>query len=352
MKKVIFCLSLILCVCLMSACNTAGFFKPKTYQHLNSEQIDTSNITSLENLVSTCKPAVVGISSINGRQQSIGTGVCVKNGAYVLTNYHVVEDGNIIRLYLSSGETADAVVVWTDPSSDLAMLQSSINLPYLPVAQSGSYNSGDEVIAIGTPLDLAFKHSATRGIISATNRTIAVDNDFGESTLYNLIQHDASINPGNSGGPLINMNGEVIGINTVKVQDAEGMGFAIPVETFENVIQKVSTNGGYDTAYMGVFGFDNQLKNVGNISDGFYVQAVAKDSPAEKVGLKKGDIIKSIDGKKINIARELKSALYAHDVGEAAIIEVEDNGEQKTIVVHLEKHPYSITTHKKLAMPK
>lgn len=313
--------------------------------NFDSVQIDVSQISSYENLISTCKPAVVGIASFSGRYQSIGTGVCIKKGAYILTNNHVVENGSGIKLYLSDGSTTSASVVWTDPSSDLAMLKANKDIPYLPVAASGSYQSGDEVVAIGTPLDLAFKHSATKGIISAVNRTVSVDNDYGESTLYNLIQHDASINPGNSGGPLINMRGEVVGINTVKVTEAEGMGFAIPVDTFRPVIEKVSANGGYDTAYMGVFGYDNQLKHVGEKANGFYVQSIAKNSVAESSGIKSGDVIISIDAKAIELARDLKAALYEHEAGDIVEVVVKREGKVLALNVKLEKHPYSFTAN-------
>lgn len=316
------------------------------YPNFNSEQIDTNNIKSYKDLVATCKPAVVGIAAINGRYQSIGTGVCIKNGAYILTNNHVVEDGNVINLYLSDGKTANASIVWRDTSSDLAMLKSSVNIPYLPVAANGSYQSGDEVVAIGTPLDLAFKHSATKGIISATNRTISVDNDYGETALYNLIQHDASINPGNSGGPLINMNGEVIGINTVKVTDAEGMGFAIPVDTFKPVIERVAQTGSFETSYIGVFGYDNQLKNIGKLADGFYIESVAKNSPAERAGLKKGDIITKIDEQEIKFARELKSELYYHNIGDVVRLTIKNGDDTRIEEIKLEKHPYSFTLPK------
>ena len=316
----------------------------------NNMQIDVKNITSYQDLIATCKPAVVGISATNGRYQSIGSGVCVDNTNHILTNYHVVEDGNVIGLYLSDGSTANATLVWTDASSDLAILKASKQIPYLPLASNNSYKSGDEVVAIGTPLDLAFKHSATKGIISAVNRTISVDNDFGESTLYNLIQHDASINPGNSGGPLINMSGEVVGINTVKVTDAEGMGFAIPVDTFKPVIQKVNANGSYTTTYIGVFGYDYQLKKIGKLEHGFYVQSVAKNSPAEKAGINSGDIITKIDDVDIDLARELKTKLYTHNVGDVVKISVKSKDDmlEKTYEIKLEKHPCSYTMPKKI----
>lgn len=362
MKKyfVIICF-IFICVFILSGCfENLNFMTnsnnknavDRSEKNFESTQIDTSQIKSYQDLVSTCKPAVVGIAALSGRFQSIGTGVCIKKGAYILTNNHVIEDGNVINLYLSDGRTANASLVWKDASSDLAMLKSSVDIPYLPVAKSGSYQSGDEVVAIGTPLDLAFKHSATKGIISAINRTISVDNDFGETALYNLIQHDASINPGNSGGPLINMNGEVIGINTVKVTDAEGMGFAIPVDTFNPVIEKVSQIGSFDTSYLGVFGYDNQLKNIGKIDSGYYIESVAKNSPAEKAGLKKGDIIIKVDDVKIDLARDLKTELYNHNVADTISLTIKSGQGEKIIQVKLEKHPYAYSKPKTLTIEK
>ena len=312
----------------------------------NSIEIDTTDIKSYQDLVSRCKPAVVGIAALNGRYQSIGTGVCIKKGAYILTNNHVIENGNVINLYLSDGRTANASLVWKDPSSDLAMLKASVDIPYLPVAENGSYQSGDEVVAIGTPLDLAFKHSVTKGIISAINRTVSVDNDYGETALYNLIQHDASINPGNSGGPLINMNGQVIGINTVKVTDAEGMGFAIPVDTFKPVLDKISQTGSFETAYLGIFGYDNQLRNIGKIESGYYIESIAKNSPAEKAGLKRGDIIIKIDNKDISIAKDLKTQLYNYSVNDTVNLTIKNGFDTRVVEVKLDKHPYSYTKPK------
>lgn len=348
MKKMwyLFVISILSISAVLSGCSLNFFGASQAEQNFDSQQIDVSRIESYDDLVATCKPAVVGIVAQNGKYQSIGTGVSVKKGAYVLTNNHVIENGNVINLYMSDGTTSGATLVWTDASSDLAMLKSQKDIPYLPMAQADSYRSGDEVIAIGTPIDLAFKHSVTKGIISATNRTIAVDGDDGTSTLYNLIQHDASINPGNSGGPLINMKGQVIGINTVKVTDAEGMGFAIPVDTFAPAIEKVSANGSFDTAYMGVFGYDNQLKNIGRISNGFYVQDVAKDSPAQFAGIKNGDIITKIDGTEISLAKDLKVALYNHNVGDKVLVEYIDGDTQKQVEVVLKKHPYAYSAPK------
>ena len=349
LKKMCFFIVIILCfVFILSGCNlNIGFPKLMSTENFESTQIDTSKITSYQTLVSTCKPAVVGIVSTYGRLQSIGSGVCVKNGSYVLTNNHVVENGGRINLYLSDGSSTSASVVWADSSSDLAMLKSAKSIPYLPLANKGSYQSGDEVIAIGTPIDIAFKHSVTKGIISATNRTLAVDNDSGTSTLYNLIQHDASINPGNSGGPLINTSGEVIGINTLKVTDAEGLGFAIPVDTFLPVIEKINANGSFETAYMGVFGYDYQLMQIGKKVDGFYVADVAKNSPAFSIDLKKGDIITKVNDKKITYAKDLKTALYEFDVGDVVSVEYISNGTRKVEQIKLESNPYAYSKNAK-----
>lgn len=308
-------------------------------QDLTPKLIDASTEDNVEDLVTTVKPAVVGIFAQSNYVQSIGTGVAIKEGGYVLTNNHVIEDANYIRLYLSNGSTTNASIVWKDSSADLAILKADIDLPYLPFAQEGSYGSGDAVIAIGTPLALAFKHTTTKGIISALNRTIQVDTDNGTSTLNNLIQHDASINPGNSGGPLINMNGEVLGINTVKVEDAEGLGFAIPVDVIEPVVTNISANGYYNTSYLGVFGYDAQLKNIGKVKSGFYVHQVAKNSPAENIGIKKGDIILSVDGKDVDGTLNLKKQLYKKFAGNKINLVVERNNEKIDLNATLTEHP-------------
>lgn len=305
----------------------------------SSTPIDASQIKTQEELLLTVSPAVVGISSISGRVQSIGTGVCVHENSYILTNNHVIENSGQITLYLFDGSTCSASLLWKDSASDLAILQSSKTIPYLQMAQAGSYSTGEEVIAIGTPLALVFKHSATKGIISATNRTVSVDNDNGESTLDNLIQHDASINPGNSGGPLINMKGQVIGINTVKVADAEGMGFAIPVDTIHPLVQNISANGYYETAYIGVFGYDANLKLYAKNREGYYVQSVASNSPAQRLELKKGDIITKVNGKKIDGSISLRTILYGYNAGESVEVEIDRDGEIFTKTITLDRHP-------------
>lgn len=340
MKKYLVCL-LIFISCFMAGCfNTTGNISSQSYSNLPaSTPIDASTSKSQEELLQNVSPAVVGISCISGNYQSIGTGVCVHEKSYILTNNHVVENSGRITLYLFDGSTCSASLLWRDTACDLAILQASKTIPYLEMAQTGAYSTGEEVIAIGTPLALAFKHSATKGIISATNRTVAVDNDYGESTLDNLIQHDASINPGNSGGPLINLKGQVLGINTVKVADAEGMGFAIPVDTIHPLVKNISANGFYETSYMGVFGYDANLKLYGKNRDGYYVQQVAQSSPAQNLGLQKGDIITKVNGQKVSGSISLKSVLYSFNAGDTVELELDRNGEILTKTLTLDRHP-------------
>ena len=346
-----FFLMFILCLTVInfSGCNFNNSSSVKNSPNLNiksSTYIDASTSTTQEELLKTVSPAVVGISAITGREQSIGTGVCVDEKSYILTNNHVVENGNIITLYLFDGSTCRANIVWRDSSYDLAILQASKPIPYLKMAESSSYSAGEEVIAIGTPLALAFKHSATKGIISATNRTIQVNNTNGESTLDNLIQHDASINPGNSGGPLINMKGEVLGINTVKVVDAEGMGFAIPVDTIHPLVQKISTNGFYDTAYMGVFGYDANLTQIFGGRKGYYVQSIATNSPAKTVGLQKGDTILKVNNVSVDDAMSLRKIIYSLYSGTKVLVEYERDGQVHSTYVTLDKHPCAYKSQK------
>lgn len=300
--------------------------------------IDSSNYSDSVDIAKNVSPAVVGIYSESKGVGSIGTGVAINNGGYVLTNSHVVTNNNVL-LYLASGDTANAKLVYRDSGLDLAIVQSEINLPYLNTATSGDYNVGEEVLAIGTPLALQFKHTVTKGIISAKNRTIRVDGTDG-LTLQNLIQHDASINPGNSGGPLINLKGQVIGINTVKVEDAEGLGFAIPTDTITPVVNKISATGEFKPAFLGLMGYDasifafnNQTQN----KSGVYVNDLKKEGSLYKAGLKNGDVITRINGKTVENMLDFRKELYSHDIGEEVFITYTQNNLEKIAKIKLEE---------------
>lgn len=302
-----------------------------TKEEMRPRLIESANYTNNIDVVKSVSPAVVGIYSENYNGASIGTGVAVEKGGYVLTNSHVVTTNNV-TLYLASGETTKASLVYRDSALDLAIVKSNVDLPYLSVASSGDYNVGEDVLAIGTPLALQFKHTVTKGIISAKNRTIKVEGKSG-ITLQNLIQHDASINPGNSGGPLINLRGQVIGINTLKVEDAEGLGFAIPTDTITPVFKKISTGGEFEPAFIGFVGYDASIFSNNYNNKGVYVYSVMKDSPLFKLGIDKGDIITHLNGKEVENMLSLRKELYSLNKGEEVIIRyIKDNLESETSI--------------------
>lgn len=298
--------------------------------------IDNFNYSSVVEVARSVSPAVVGIYSENAGAGSIGTGVAISRGGYVLTNSHVVTNNNVL-LYLASGDNASAKLVYRDSGLDLAIVKSEIDLPYLNTATSGDYSVGEEVLAIGTPLALQFKHTVTKGIISAKNRTIRVDGTNG-LTLQNLIQHDASINPGNSGGPLINLKGQVIGINTVKVEDAEGLGFAIPTDTIIPVVSKISATGEFKPAFLGLMGYDASIHAFNNRTqetNGVYVNDLMKDCCLYQAGLKNGDIITRINGKAIENMLQFRKELYSHEIGEEIFVTYIQNNLEKIAKIKL-----------------
>ena len=340
MKK-IFAFLLIICCAILSGCNISDLVIDKEIEKSSykTTKIVSQNYNDTSELLSAVSPAVVAILATTNSYQSIGSGVCVNEKGYILTNNHVVDGANSIKLYLYDGSTSYASLVWRDSSIDLAVIKANTSIPYLEMASAGEYKVGEEVVAIGTPISLSFKHSATKGMISAINRTIQVDNDNGESTLSNLIQHDASINPGNSGGPLINMQGKVLGINTVKVADAEGMGFAIPISIGSAIVSRLSADGSYDTTYLGVMGYSASLREIGCKDCGYKIVSVSKNSPAELCGLQKGDVITKIDGKSVDSGLELRIELYKKSSGDNVTISFTRDGENYIKTVKLASHP-------------
>jgi len=217
-------------------------------------------------------PTVVGILTtrvVQGRRtQSIGSGVIVDSTGYILTNNHVAgKDAEEIIVSLYDGREVDGTVVWTDPVLDLAVVKiNADNLPVAVLGDSKNLKVGEQAIAIGNPLGLTFQRTVTAGIISALNRTIEIEEGV---FMEDLIQTDASINPGNSGGPLINIRGEVIGINTIKVKTAEAMGFAVPINIVRPVVGRLRIDGKFTTPDMGLQAIDKELGRVyGFVADG------------------------------------------------------------------------------------
>ncbi len=270
-------------------------------------------------VVENVKTAIVGIKSTTGAGYSVGSGVAIKSGGYILTNQHVISNAKSIEIYFADKTSAPASLIWQDGSIDMAVIKSSKDMPYLE-CETLDVAVGQDVIAIGTPLSLAFGHTVTKGIVSALDRTLEIQNSDGSITyMQNLIQHDASINPGNSGGPLINLNGKVVGINTLKATNAEGIGFAIPIVAGQKIVSRLSADAGYSAPYMGIIGVSTDYarsKNISTSKEGLYVLDVDRNSVAGILGLQKGDIIYKIDNQLIYSFLDLRNVLYSHSIGD------------------------------------
>lgn len=258
----------------------------------------------------------------NSTEVGVGSGVVVSSDGYILTNNHVA-GGKSKRIVVSfaDGRNVDGVVVWADPVLDLAAVKVNLtDLTPLALGDASKLEVGEPAIAIGNPLGLEFQRTVTSGIISALNRTIRIDTEAGSNYMEDLIQTDASINPGNSGGPLLNSNGEVIGINTIKVESAEAMGFAIPINITKPIIEKLVSTGSFTEPYIGLFAYDKNvipyIDGEANVQNGIYVAHVDTSGPAYKAGIREGCIIRQVDGSDINTMLQLRTYIYSKAPGD------------------------------------
>ncbi len=298
--------------------------------------------------------SVVGISKLKSTGNSIflkdgtsklglGTGIIVSENGYILTNEHVSgEKYSNCYVTLTTGKSYQGNVVWSSTDLDLAIVKiNAKNLQYITLGNSSDVKLGQIVYAIGNPIGFEFQRTVTSGIVSATNRTIILNEDEKSSYMENLIQTDATINPGNSGGPLVNESGEVIGINSVKITSAEGIGFAIPINIVKTIIQSFVTSGEFEEAYLGVFAYDKNiipyLDNNLEIDDGIYVVQVNNKSSAEMYGIKEKDILLEVDGIALEKMCDLRSYIYTKKPGDEVIFKVLRNKREENITVKLLK---------------
>ena len=256
-------------------------------------------------------------------QTGMGSGFIVSEDGYVITNHHVVDGANEIQVTLTNNKTYSAQVVGTDRELDLAVLKISPDgkLPVLKFGSSEGIEVGDWVIAIGNPYGL--DHTVTVGVISAKGRPVNIE----DRKFRNLLQTDASINPGNSGGPLLNLNGEVVGVNTAVNASAQGIGFAIPSSTVVSVYNQIITKGTVSHPYIGV-----SIQPTAE-QQGAMVAGVVPGSPAEKAGLQKGDIILHFKDQKIADTQGLLDAVAESQVGETSLLRIVRSGQTKEIKI-------------------
>ncbi len=257
-------------------------------------------------------------------QRGVGSGFVMSREGYILTNNHVVEDADQIKVKLANGKEYDGKVVGRDPKTDLALVkvEGSSDLHPLQLGNSDDLTVGSWVVAIGSPFGL--EQTVTAGIVSAKGRVI------GSGPYDNFIQTDASINPGNSGGPLINMKGEVIGINTAIIASGQGIGFAIPINMVKEIVPQLQEKGHVTRGWLGVSiqevtpaiakSFDLKEKK------GALVAQVASGSPAEKAGIEQGDVIVEFDGKEVTDSKDLPRLVASTPVGKSVSIKLWRNG--------------------------
>lgn len=322
----------------------------KQYQGEPINIITSDDINTVSAVVKKAMPSVVGITTVeiqesifgNLNREGLGSGVIVDRDGYILTNSHVIANGNAnkITVLFDNGEQAPAKVLWNDVTLDLAMIKVDItNLPVAELGDSDSLEVGEIAIAIGNPLGLEFQRTVTSGIVSGLNRSIQVDRS---NVIDDLIQTDASINSGNSGGPLLNKNGEVIGINTAKIQTAEGLGFAIPINSAKAIIEEVIDKGTYETVALGVSVLDIEeyQARLGidlGIKDGVIVLNVSENSAAANGKVAIGDIIIKIDNEDIESTIKLKKTLFKYKIGDKAALTVLRNNVEEKLEVEFMK---------------
>lgn len=304
--------------------------KPGRTQLVNNEEYDIPAIAR------EVTPAVVGISTVRIdydffyrpiKSQVVGSGVIVAPQGYIITNEHVVGDSPEITVFLHDGRQFPAKRLYNDGTQDFAVIK--IDAPDLTAARLGDSDKvvvGDMAVAIGNPLGLSLQRTVTAGIISATKRTVTVSDHRGEILMHDLLQTDASINPGNSGGPLVNHQGEIIGINTIKASQAEAIGFSIPINIAKPVVQSIIEKGSFERPYLGIEGIDAEMAKLMNIKvpvkAGVYVADAAKSGPAFKAGIRTGDVITKIDGIDIHSMSALRQILYSMDIGEEIKVQI------------------------------
>ncbi len=275
------------------------------------------------------------------KQLGQGSGFIINKQGYILTNNHVVENADEITVFLSDKRKFKAKLIGTDPLSDVALIriEDSHNLPTLPLGDSDALEVGELVVAIGNPFGL--KQTVTSGVVSAKGRSSVGINEY-----ENFIQTDAAINPGNSGGPLLNVHGEVIGINSAlysKTGGYMGIGFAIPINMAKSIKAQLMEDGKVTRGWLGVViqEIDENLAESFNLktSDGILVSEVEPDSPADKAKLEKGDVILRLNSIAVGSVSELRNKVAMLVPDSMATLDIIRNGKSKTVKVHIGKRP-------------
>lgn len=323
-------------------------------------KVSTNNM-DLSDIIEQSTDAIVGITNFGAQQQSpfqpesgeieqgTGSGVIydvTDKEAYIITNHHVIDGADKVSVSLHDGETVEAKLVGTDPLTDTAVIKitGKFDITPLPFGDSDAVRSGESVIAIGNPLGLELSRTVTQGIISAVDRSINVQTAAGEWEL-DVIQTDAAINPGNSGGALINSQGELIGINSLKIasNNVEGLGFAIPSNDVESIVKQLRDNGQVERAYLGVGLQDIRTlpsfympSLPEDIKQGALVMSVDPSSAAGKAGLQEEDVIVKMNDYEIESDKDVRKFLYKEaEIGDEITLTIYRNNKKETVKLTL-----------------
>jgi serine protease Do len=274
------------------------------------------------------------------RPSGLGTGFIIDQEGFIVTNNHVVEGAEKIKVVLQDEREFEAIIVGRDPQTDLALIkvEAGKKLPAVPIGRSSELEVGEWVVAIGNPFGL--EHTVTAGIVSAKGRVI------GAGPYDDYIQTDASINPGNSGGPLLNMQGEVVGINTAIIASGQGIGFAIPIDMASNIVAELKADGAVTRGWLGVAIQDlkGDLASYYDIEEGHgvLVTQVVSGDPADKAGIQPNDIILEIDGSRVNSSRELTAKAAGLTVDEKIDVVVMRDGKEKRLSLKVGQRPMTL----------
>ena len=344
--------ALVLASCSSTDADLVG--EPRSWPSAQTSVPEADN--PIEQVVQEVLPAVVNVVAESGQGGGEGTGFIVREDGIVVTNYHVVEGASAIRV-LTSEETPEeyeARVIGGDIQADLAILDvDAEGLPTVPLGDSESLQLGQQVVAIGYALGLEGGPSVTAGIVSSLTRQIAVTDlrcpDCGpeQQRVYgDVIQTDAAINPGNSGGPLVDLAGNVVGINTAGTTSAENVGFAIQINSVQATIAQAAENPDAPVAYMGIYGPVDvsdpqvQFQLDPTVDEGVLIQGVVADGPADDAGMQAGDIVVALGGEAVSSSDDLVSAIRAHSPGDRVEVDVvHETGERETLTVELGVNP-------------
>lgn len=291
----------------------------------------------------------------NGRLTSSGSGFVYKKDedgkyAYILTNHHVVDGATELIVTLSSDDQVKGTVLGSDRYMDLAVVRIDGELvtQVAKIGNSEESNVGDTVFTVGTPIGYEYRGTVTKGTLSGKNRMVTVSVDSTSDWVMNVLQVDAAINPGNSGGPLVNVNGEVIGINSLKLveDEIEGMGFAIPIEYAMKYVDELESGKEIERPLIGISMlnvtdsyrlYQYNIRIDSDIEEGVVVVGITSGSGADKAGLRVGDVITAVNGKSVSNAAYLRYQLYQYEVGDTIQLTYNRDGDVRTADVTLTK---------------